>query len=152
MKVPLAVFEIGDPDRVVVGDILGDTVTDTEPYDGERMGLLDLVIGDCDKVFVILLVTDIVSELVWHRVFKDVCEVDCIGELLNWLVLLILVKDEEVYERAGDKLSMGVCDSVDSKLDVCCEVRELVITLLYEGLLDNVITAELLGDASSVRL
>jgi len=47
---------------------------------------------------------------------------------------------------------MAVFDPVGSKLEVCCELRELVITLLYEGLLDDVITAELLGDASSVRL
>ena len=104
MKVPLGVFEIGDPVRVVLGDILCDRVADTESYDGERMGLVVLVIGDCDKVFVILLVTDIVSELVWHGVFKDVCDVDCIGELLNWLLLLILIKGEELYETDGDKL------------------------------------------------
>jgi len=104
VKVPLGVFEIGDPVKLLVGDILGDIVVDTEPYDGEGIGLLDLVIGECDKVFVILLVTDLVSELVCDGVFKDVCVIDWIGELLNWLLLLILIKGEEVYEPAGDKL------------------------------------------------
>ena len=64
MKDPLAVFEIGDPVRVVLGDIVGDVVVDTETYDPENNGLLVLVIGDCDKLVVTLPVTNMLPELV----------------------------------------------------------------------------------------
>lgn len=54
----LGVFEIGEPDRVMVGVI----VVDMDPYDGETRGLAVLVIGDCDNVFVGLTVTDVLAD------------------------------------------------------------------------------------------
>ena len=147
VKDTLGVFEIGEPVKVVLGDIVGDTIAVIDPYDWESKGLLVLVIGDCDKVFDTLPDTDVLVELVWvwdgHtlNVFKDVCDLDCTGELVIWLLLLILVKGDEVYDVTGHTVWIGVCegvitdeeevvayDPVTCKLDVCCGVDEPVIT------------------------
>ena len=68
----LGVFEIGEPDRVMVGVI----VVDMDPYDGETRGLAVLVIGDCDNVFVGLTVTDVLEDCTRLNVFRgeDVTE------------------------------------------------------------------------------
>lgn len=54
----LGVFEIGEPDGVMVGVI----VVVIDPYDGETRGLAVFVIGDCDNVIVTLTVVDVLGD------------------------------------------------------------------------------------------